>query len=72
MRNINFEEILSMSKKDFNEKYKMTSCGWRGKSVLQRNVLINLAHMKKLDDGKKFNSPYVKEYYNKLLKNSKF
>jgi len=72
MRNTNFQEILNMSKKDFNEKYKMTSCGWRGKSVLQRNALINLAHMKRLKEGKKFNSPYVEEYYNKLLKNSKF
>ncbi|QGU96057.1 tRNA epoxyqueuosine(34) reductase QueG [Clostridium bovifaecis] len=68
MKTIDYEDILNMSKKDFNEKYKLTSCGWRGKSILQRNVLINLARLKKLDEGKKFNSPYIQEYYKKLLK----
>lgn len=68
MENVDCDEILNLTKKDFNEKYKLTSCGWRGKNIIQRNMLINLANLKKLHKNIKFNSPYVEEYYNKLLK----
>lgn len=69
MKKIDYEEILNMSKKEFNEKYKETSCGWRGKNIIQRNMIINLHNLKRLENGLRFNSPYVKEYYNILLKN---
>lgn len=72
MEKVDCDEILNLTKKDFNEKYKLTSCGWRGKNIIQRNMLINLANLKKLDKNRKFNSPYVEEYYNKLLKKHEF
>lgn len=73
MKNIDHEELLDMSKKEFNEKYKLTSCGWRGKNVIQRNVLINLFNLDKIQnrENKSFKSPYLQDYYNRLLKISK-
>lgn len=69
MEKINIDELINMDNKIFKEKYKLTSCGWRGKSIIQRNVLINV-----MVDKDKFNmsnlkiiSPYVNEYYNRLL-----
>ncbi|KGM93427.1 tRNA epoxyqueuosine(34) reductase QueG [Clostridium botulinum] len=70
MEKINPEEILNMSKKDFNSRYKLTSCGWRGKNIIQRNMLINMFYFNDIDikKVKEFSSPYVQSYYNKLLK----
>lgn len=72
MKDINEEEILNMSKKDFNNKYKLTSCGWRGKNIIQRNLLINMFKLNKLCKKEKFSisSPYIHEYYDRLLKSS--
>ncbi|SFB36230.1 tRNA epoxyqueuosine(34) reductase QueG [Clostridium frigidicarnis] len=69
MKNINIEEIIYMDKKTFKEKYIKTSCGWRGKSILQRNALIACLTLNGnyYIDDKKILSPYVKEYYNRLL-----
>lgn len=39
---IDIEELLKMSKKDFNNKYRDMAGSWRGKSVLIRNALISL------------------------------
>lgn len=64
MKNVSVEELLYMDNEVFNTKYRRTSCGWRGKSVLQRNILLNINHV----DIKRINSPYVIEYYNRLLK----
>lgn len=36
--------ILNLTNKEFNEKYKNTACGWRGKKVLQRNAVIALGN----------------------------
>ncbi len=36
---INSEEFLNMSKIDFDLKYKHNSCYWRGKKVLDRNII---------------------------------
>lgn len=38
MRNVDIQELTTMTNKTFNVKYKMTSCGWRGKNVLKRNA----------------------------------
>ena len=73
MKDIDMEYIINMGKKEFNDKYKLTSCGWRGKNIIQRNLLINMYYFNILN-GKneiKFTSPYVQNYYNKLLKNLK-
>lgn len=70
MKDISLEELASIDNKVFKEKYSVTSCGWRGKNVLQRNALINKAMLhKKLDiDEKVITSPYVKDYFHRLLK----
>lgn len=73
MKDIDSEDILNMGKKDFNAKYKLTSCGWRGKNIIQRNFMINRFNLKNIEQQEKvkFSSPYVQEYYNRLLKISK-
>lgn len=69
MENINLEQIIMMDNKTFNEKYKITSSGWRGKNVLKRNALINYILKYGVFYGiDKVNSPYVKDYNNRLLK----
>jgi epoxyqueuosine reductase len=35
-------EVLELSKRDFNEKFKTTAAGWRGKGILQRNAYLAL------------------------------
>jgi epoxyqueuosine reductase len=70
MENVTLEELIKIDNKVFKEKYAVTSCGWRGKNILQRNALINNAVLqKRLDiEEKDINSPYVKDYYHRLLK----
>lgn len=70
MKNILLEDIIYIDNKTFKERYYLTSCGWRGKAVLQRNALIRYVKVegKKNIDIKKINSPYVKEYCERLLK----
>lgn len=72
MEKPDLEEIAMLNKKQFQEKYKTTSCGWRGKNILQRNALIvsyNCNYKLKIE-SQDINSPYVKEYYEKI--NNKF
>ncbi|WP_251862112.1 tRNA epoxyqueuosine(34) reductase QueG [Clostridium sp. Marseille-Q2269] len=70
MENLNLEELIYINNKDFKEKYKLTSCGWRGKSILQRNALINCITLNNnvKVEGKNIKSPYVLDYYHRLLK----
>lgn len=70
MKNVNLKELINIDNKLFKENYHITSCGWRGKNTLQRNALINLASInRELDiDIKSIKSPYVQDYYNRLLK----
>lgn len=69
MSKVDLNEIINIDKKTFAEKYKNTSCGWRGKSIIQRNAIINMVTLNKsitLED-KDIKSPYVKDYYHRLL-----
>ncbi len=70
MKNTSLEELISIDNKVFKEKYAVTSCGWRGKNILQRNAFINKAAIhKRLDiEENVINSTYVKDYYRRLLK----
>lgn len=70
MKNISLDELVNIDNRIFKEKYSVTSCGWRGKNILQRNAIINKAVLDgKLDiDEKAITSPYVKDYYHRLLK----
>lgn len=69
MENINVNELIRLDNKTFKEKYKLTSCGWRGKNILTRNALINAMSLGMiLDiDEKDFSSPYIRQYYSRLL-----
>ena len=42
----NIENLLNMSNKEFENSYKKSACGWRGKKILQRNAIIALANYK--------------------------
>jgi epoxyqueuosine reductase len=42
---VDIEELLEISKRDFNIKYKDMSGSWRGKNILIRNSLIALNNM---------------------------
>lgn len=65
-------DIINMNNTTFKEKYQKCSCGWRGKNILIRNSLINYNNIKHEDKDniiKNINSPYIREYYDKLFKN---
>lgn len=69
MEEVNIEELINMDNKTFKDKYALTSCGWRGKNLLIRNALINVFEKAENHnmEVKSFNSPYVKDYYSRLL-----
>ncbi|MEG0771831.1 tRNA epoxyqueuosine(34) reductase QueG [Clostridium sp.] len=74
MEEVNLKDLIFLSNSDFNEKFKKHSCGWRGKNILSRNALINYYNEHKEDKDnieESINSPYVKEYYDKLFKKEK-
>ena len=71
MQKADISELLNINKSIFNEKYKSTAAGWRGKNILQRNAMINAARDKNISsiiDSQKIVSPYIREYYCRLLK----
>ena len=39
-RGVNLLEILSMTKTEFQQRFRVTAAGWRGKGVLQRNAFL--------------------------------
>jgi epoxyqueuosine reductase len=41
-RGVDLWEILHLTKSEFNERYKGTAAGWRGKGILQRNAYLAL------------------------------
>lgn len=40
------EEIISLSNKKFEKKYKHTAMGWRGKKIIQRNAICAMGNSK--------------------------
>lgn len=72
MKNTNLQSIIKMKNSEFREKYKGLSCGWRGKNILIRNALICEYNKKGfVEEVKDINSPYIKEYYNRLSEKKK-
>ena len=69
MNSDNTEELSVIGNGKFKESYLQTSCGWRGKNVLKRNAIIRLSRDKDISKIKT-DSPYLKEYINRLLKNN--
>lgn len=64
--------MVLMSNAEFREKYRRTSCGWRGKALLQRNALICL-FQSGMDSVRgisvsDFASPMLRDIYNRLLR----
>jgi len=70
MEKIDLEQLINIDNKLFKDKYKITSCGWRGKNILRRNVIINAISIKraKIITIYKDTSPYISDYYYRLLK----
>lgn len=70
MKQVNEKELININNEIFNEKYKNTSCGWRGKNILQRNAMINVFYQKTnvIIEEQRIKSPYVKDYYYRLLR----
>jgi epoxyqueuosine reductase QueG len=67
MEKANMDELLGLDKKAFRDKYIQTSCGWRGKNIIQRNVLINKVYKDKNIKSIKFSSSYVENYHSRIL-----
>ncbi|WP_297638096.1 tRNA epoxyqueuosine(34) reductase QueG [uncultured Clostridium sp.] len=68
MEKENLEFLINMTNGEFKETFKNTSCGWRGKNTLIRNGIIRKKLYKKEDiKGIKTESPYIKDYINRLL-----
>lgn len=44
--NCNIEKLLNITNREFRETYGMTSSGWKGKKMLQRNAIIALSNDK--------------------------
>lgn len=69
MNNIDIDELVNMDNRIFRDKYIQTSCGWRGKNIIIRNALINkLVLSKEKVNLKSIKSPYIEDYYHRLLK----
>lgn len=69
MSKADLSELIYIDNKTFKDKYKLSSCGWRGKNIIQRNALINFMlydNNRRVDD-QKIVSPYINEYLNRLL-----
>jgi epoxyqueuosine reductase len=70
MQRVELKDIIDIDNKLFKEKYKITSCGWRGKNILKRNAMINMIRMEKygIKATQTDTSPYIRDYYYRLLK----
>lgn len=58
-------ELLLLDNEKF-KRYRETSAGWRGKKLLQRNALIELARRGRKIDENWMNTTYLKAYYHRL------
>ncbi|WP_291635123.1 tRNA epoxyqueuosine(34) reductase QueG [Clostridium sp.] len=70
MKTIDIKTLMNIDNQLFKDKYKITSCGWRGKNILKRNAIINAIHYEKdrIITLEKDTSPYIRDYYHRLLK----
>lgn len=71
MNRENSIELVNASTKEFKESFFITSCGWRGKNVLKRNALIKINNDKGDISSVKTDSPYLKDYVDRLLNSNK-
>ncbi|MBZ9685112.1 tRNA epoxyqueuosine(34) reductase QueG [Clostridium estertheticum] len=70
MKNVDVQALMNMDNDLFKDKYKIASCGWRGKNILKRNAIINALLIEKINilAVEKDTSPYIRDYYYRLLK----
>lgn len=70
MTRINLKELMETNNQEFKDKYKLTSCGWKGKNILKRNAIINAISVEKIRIKmvEEDTSPYIRDYYYRLLK----
>jgi len=74
MVDVNLQDLIFLNNKDFKEKLIKHSCGWRGKNIIIRNALVSYYNKHKVDKHnieKAINSPYIREYYDKLFNKDK-
>lgn len=65
MKYPNLDELLDLSNQDFI-MYKETSCGWRGKKLLQRNAMIELVRRGEKISDHRVQTEYLKAYKHRL------
>ncbi|MCB2289140.1 tRNA epoxyqueuosine(34) reductase QueG [Clostridium sp. CS001] len=70
MKEIDLQGLINIDNQRFKDKYKVTSCGWRGKNIIKRNAIINAisTERNKIIDIQGDTSPYIRDYYYRLLK----
>ncbi len=70
MKKIDLQALMNIDNELFKDKYKITSCGWRGKNILKRNAIINAIFIEKnkIITVEEDTSPYIRDYYYRLLK----
>ncbi|MDC4238724.1 tRNA epoxyqueuosine(34) reductase QueG [Clostridium tertium] len=71
MNKENALELANINNREFKETFLNTSCGWRGKNVLKRNALIKIRHNNGDISDIKTDSPYLKDYVDRLLNSNK-
>lgn len=65
---INIEELISISNKNFKNKYGSMSGAWRGKNILKRNAIITLGNIRDMNSLELLKtalydeSPMIREY----------
>jgi len=69
MERPDIEELIYLDNKTFKEKYSATASAWRGKNILTRNALIYYINSNRKENIKleQIKSPYIKDYYYRLL-----
>ena len=70
--NIDFKEIFEMTNKEFKRKYGVHALAWRGKYIIQRNIIVAMGNSKNKDYIKflenKLWDPRLQKYVNRSMK----
>lgn len=66
--NHSLETYARMDNQYFKEKISTTSCGWRGRNVIRRNAILQLAKQGKEIEQYRGDSPYINKYIDLLRK----
>lgn len=69
LKNITDEEIVNMNNSYFKNNFKKSSCSWRGKNLLKRNVIIKNKKDIKFIESLKFKDNEYLNYYKNIILN---